>query len=162
MFCVFPKAIPHFCVFAARFAYITKKILFFNKKLLQNRAGCVIITKHVGCGEYGSVVQLVRTPPCHGGGRGFESHPNRHFFDRSICSRQTSLCGFSSFGRAPPCQGGGSGFEPRNPLHIRRHSQAVRQRSAKPLFPSSILGGASRKPDAFASGFQLNPSLRTG
>ena len=26
----------------------------------------------------GPVVQLVRTPPCHGGGRGFESHPGRH------------------------------------------------------------------------------------
>ena len=25
----------------------------------------------------GLVVQLVRTPPCHGGGRGFESHPGR-------------------------------------------------------------------------------------
>ena len=57
----------------------------------------------------GLVVQLVRTPPCHGGGRGFESHPGRH------------LCGFSSSGRAPPCQGGGSEFEPRNPLQkIRR------------------------------------------
>ena len=58
--------------------------------------------------------------------------------------------GFSSFGRAPPCQGGGGGFEPRNPLQkrvrksrfsypifnkIRRHSQAVRQRSAKPSSP---------------------------
>ena len=30
--------------------------------------------------SYGLVVQLVRTPPCHGGGRGFESHPGRHFF----------------------------------------------------------------------------------
>ncbi len=28
--------------------------------------------------SYGLVVQLVRTPPCHGGGRGFESHPGRH------------------------------------------------------------------------------------
>ena len=28
---------------------------------------------------FGLVVQLVRTPPCHGGGRGFESHPGRHF-----------------------------------------------------------------------------------
>ena len=26
----------------------------------------------------GSVVQLVRTPPCHGGGQGFESPLNRH------------------------------------------------------------------------------------
>ena len=35
----------------------------------------------------GSVVQLVRMPPCHGGGRGFESHPSRHFFigfDRAV------------------------------------------------------------------------------
>ncbi len=65
-------------------------------------------------------------------------------------------CGFSSFGRARPCQGRGSGFEPRNPLHQNgydnnrarlhswRHSQAVRQRSAKPLFPGSIPGGASK------------------
>ena len=63
----------------------------------------------------------------------------------------TIICGCSSSGRAPPCQGGGGGFEPRNPLQkrvrksrfsypifnkrIRRHSQAVRQRSAKPSSP---------------------------
>ena len=27
--------------------------------------------------EDGPVAQLVRAPPCHGGGRGFESHPGR-------------------------------------------------------------------------------------
>ena len=59
-----------------------------------------------------------------------------------------TICGFSSSGRAPPCQGGGSEFEPRNPLQLRRHSQVVRQRSAKPLFPSSSLGVASIRTDS--------------
>ena len=29
--------------------------------------------------QYGPVVQLVRTPACHAGGRGFEPLPDRHF-----------------------------------------------------------------------------------
>ena len=29
---------------------------------------------------YGPVAQLVRAPPCHGGGRGFESHSGRSCF----------------------------------------------------------------------------------
>ena len=31
-----------------------------------------------GAAVNGPVVQLVRTPPCHGGGREFEPHPGRH------------------------------------------------------------------------------------
>ena len=27
--------------------------------------------------RYGLVAELVRAPPCHGGGRGFEPHPGR-------------------------------------------------------------------------------------
>ena len=82
-----------------------------------------------------------------------------------------TIRGFSSSGRAPPCQGGGSEFEPRNPLHkkekgafviirrlfsynsIWRHSQVVRQRSAKPLFTSSNRVGASKKTMDFSMVF---------
>ena len=33
----------------------------------------------VHCIQYGLVAQLVRAPPCHGGGHGFESRLGRFF-----------------------------------------------------------------------------------
>ena len=100
----------------------------FRLVYLQSREWGVCLCSSVGrAGDWKS--------PC----RWFDSDRRHHFR------------GFSSFGRAPPCQGGGGGFEPRNPLqrtgtkfvsypffekkNIRRHSQAVRQRSAKPSSP---------------------------
>ena len=121
--------------------------------------------------EHGPIVQLVRTLACHARGQGSDPPSGRQFASvaqsveqgtenprvgGSIPPGGTKICGCSSSGRAPPCQGGGSGFEPRHPLqrqppHKWRHSQAVRQRSAKPLFPGPIPGGASIKkhPDFF-------------
>ncbi len=86
----------------------------------------------------GAVVQLVRTPACHAGGRGFKSLPRRHFSSISLYAQVAQLveqwtenprvagsipalgtiCECSSSGRAPPCQGGGSEFEPRHSLHV--------------------------------------------
>ena len=49
------------------------------------------------------MAQLVRAPPCHGGGRGFESLPGRFSF---------VIWDHSSAGRAPALQAGGHRFEP--------------------------------------------------
>ncbi len=42
----------------------------------------VIGSNPIPATKYGPVVQLVRMPACHAGGRGFESRPDRHFFKR--------------------------------------------------------------------------------
>ena len=68
-------------------------------------------------------------------------------------------------GRASPCQGECRGFESRLPLQkilphcifLRRYSQVVRPRSAKPLSPGSNPGGASNQmPWRIAKAFKLN------
>ena len=41
------------------------------------KTGAQLLTFKAGNGDQGLVVQLVRMPPCHGGGRGFESRPVR-------------------------------------------------------------------------------------
>ena len=83
------------------------------------------------CFNHGSVVQLVRTPACHAGGRGFEPHPSRqrkfyttyadlaHLVERDLAKVEVA-------GSSPVIRS------------IRRHSQAVRQRSATPSPPVQI------------------------
>ena len=61
--------------------------------------------------RYGLVAQLVRAPPCHGGGRGFESHPGRS----SEKKKQFHIWGLSSAVRASALQAEGHRFEPYRP-----------------------------------------------
>ena len=49
---------------------LLKKILRIPKKILN-------LQSQIERNGFGPVVQLVRMPPCHGGGRGFESRPDR-------------------------------------------------------------------------------------
>ena len=68
----------------------------------------------------GLVAQLVRAPPCHGGGRGSESHPGRcyHFPDDNLLeTAYNNIWGLSSAGRASALQAEGHRFEPCRP-HI--------------------------------------------
>ena len=56
----------------------------------------------------GPVAQLVRAPPCHGGGRGFEPHPGRCIHNRILFNKWD----LSSAGRASALQAEGHRFEP--------------------------------------------------
>ena len=53
------------------------------------------------------MAQLVRAPPCHGGGRGFEPHPGRLY-----STEYTLQWDLSSAGRASALQAEGHRFEP--------------------------------------------------
>ena len=81
------------------------------------------------------IAQLVRAPECGSGGRGFESHYSPHFFFFYL--------GRSQVGKALDFDSSIRRFESCRPSQLWRHSQVVRQRSAKPLLPGSNPGVAS-------------------
>ncbi len=78
----------------------------------------------------GLVAQLVRAPPCHGGGRGFEPHPGRcyHFPDDNVLETAYNyIWGLSSAGRASALQAEGHRFEPCRPHQFCRLGSMAEQ-----------------------------------
>ena len=73
---------------------------------------------------------MVRAPPCHGGGRGFESHPGR--FTTEFC-----LWDLSSAGRASALQAEGHRFEP-----YRSHFADVAQLAEQLICNQQVIGSS--------------------
>ena len=100
-----------------------RTVCYNNKALSQGRA-CVFPRDH---DKNGLVAQLVRALACHARGRGFEPHPSRHscnFPPADLAHLvERDLAKVEVAGSSPVIRS------------IRRHSQAVRQRSAKPSSP---------------------------
>ena len=82
------------------------------------------------------MAQLVRAPPCHGGGRGFEPHPGRVHLN--IVFNHLLVRNLSSAGRASALQAEGHRFEP-----CRFHLHADMAQLAEQLICNQQVEGSS-------------------
>ena len=127
----------------------SKRALSVRKKVFYSVLK--VWTKHIRCAIihfqwrtialYGLVVQLVRTPPCHGGGHGFESRSGRLFYALRFSGCKMNR-GLSSAGRAPALQAGGHRFEPCRP-HLYRFGFADVAQLAEQLICNQQVIGSS-------------------
>ena len=81
------------------------------------------------------MAQLVRAPPCHGGGRRFESDLGRYFYKQLLWD-------LSSAGRASALQAEGHRFEPcRSHLEILSHAD-VAQLAEQLICNQQVIGSS--------------------
>jgi hypothetical protein len=72
-------------------------VFFFSEKIcLKKMFTLIFAVPKTGMvlkmNRFGLVVQLVRMPPCHGGGRGFESRPVREIAIAKVLEAQQDRC----------------------------------------------------------------------
>ena len=89
--------------------------------------------------KVGPVAQLVRAPPCHGGGREFESLLGRLY--RKIHDKQFNSWDHSSAGRAPALQAEGHRFEPCRP-HYKEKFADVAQLAEQLICNQQVIGSS--------------------
>ena len=76
------------------------------------------------------MAQLVRAPPCHGGGREFESLLGRLLHQYDAATNNLIIWGLSSAGRASALQAEGHRFEPYRPhSHVCVRNAAVAEQA---------------------------------
>ena len=88
------------------------------------------------------MAQLVRAPPCHGGGRGFESHSGRLQETLSVDCLIKLSWDHSSAGRASALQAEGHRFEPyRSHLNLTHHAD-VAQLAEQLICNQQVIGSS--------------------
>ena len=96
------------------------------------------IPKYLGNGP---VAQLVRAPPCHGGGRGFESHPGRFIKIEYFYKNEYGV--LAQLGEHLPYKQRVTGSSPVGPIHLIFHEYADVAQLAEQLICNQQVIGSS-------------------
>ena len=128
----------------------SKRALSVRKKVFYSVLK--VWTKHIRCAIihfqwrtialYGLVVQLVRTPPCHGGGHGFESRSGRLFYALWFSMVCKIFGVLAQLGEHLPYKQGVTGSSPVGPIFYRSGFADVAQLAEQLICNQQVIGSS--------------------